>query len=83
MRCTRLLLFAALSLVFLTLPLRTSAQLIQTAAGNGVYGFGGDNGPAINSAINYDTGVAVDSRGNPILPTGLHQGLSSQFLDGL
>ncbi|MBV8732281.1 MAG: immunoglobulin domain-containing protein, partial [Acidobacteriia bacterium] len=40
------------------------AQLIETAAGNGAAGYGGDGGPAANSAVNNPFGVAVDRAGN-------------------
>ncbi|MGO9895396.1 MAG: NHL repeat-containing protein [Bryobacteraceae bacterium] len=35
--------------------------VITTIAGNGTYGFGGDNGPAISAEFHMPTGVAVDS----------------------
>jgi len=37
---------------------------IQTVAGNGVQGFAGDNGLAINAEINATAGVSVDGAGN-------------------
>jgi uncharacterized protein (TIGR03437 family) len=37
---------------------------INTIAGNGAPGYGGDNGPAGASQLNTPTGVAVDSAGN-------------------
>lgn len=43
---------------------KVSNGVITTVAGNGSCGFGGDNGPAINSQLNHPEGVAVDSAGN-------------------
>jgi YVTN family beta-propeller protein len=37
---------------------------IDTIAGNGVAGFGGDNGPAVSANLNLPYGVAVDAQGN-------------------
>jgi len=38
--------------------------VITTVAGNGEFGFSGDNGPATSAQFNGPTGVAVDSGGN-------------------
>lgn len=37
---------------------------ITTVSGNGVIGFSGDGGDAVNAVLNYPTGVAFDSSGN-------------------
>jgi uncharacterized protein (TIGR03437 family) len=42
----------------------SSAQTIITIAGNGVRGFSGDGGPAINASLNSPFGVVVDAAGN-------------------
>src|SRR5260370_29918410 len=37
---------------------------VTTVAGNGTYGYSGDNGPATSAQISYINSVAVDSTGN-------------------
>jgi sugar lactone lactonase YvrE len=41
-----------------------TTQIITTVAGNGTYGFSGDNGPATSASLSYPQGVAVDGPGN-------------------
>ncbi len=41
-----------------------SAGLLTIVAGNGSQGFSGDNGPATSAALNFPSGVTVDSAGN-------------------
>jgi uncharacterized protein (TIGR03437 family) len=43
---------------------KVSGGVITTVAGNGTFGFSGDNGPAISAQLNGPGGVAVDSTGN-------------------
>jgi len=38
--------------------------IVTLAAGNGIPGYGGDNGPATSALLNYPRGVAVDASGN-------------------
>jgi sugar lactone lactonase YvrE len=42
--------------------------VITTVAGNGINGFGGDNGPAIDAQLNLGNDIAVDSDGNLYIP---------------
>lgn len=42
----------------------TNGTTITTIAGNGVAGFSGDNGLAINAQLNHPRGIAFDSAGN-------------------
>src|SRR5690606_21777473 len=52
-------------LLLLTFCLNAQAQyLITTAAGNGVWGFSGDGGPATSARLGGPTGIAVDTQGN-------------------
>jgi uncharacterized protein (TIGR03437 family) len=43
---------------------KVSNGIIATVAGNGSFGFSGDNGPATGAQLNAPGGVAVDSSGN-------------------
>jgi sugar lactone lactonase YvrE len=43
---------------------KISNGVITTVAGNGMQGFGGDNGPAISAQLNGPNGVAVNAAGN-------------------
>jgi sugar lactone lactonase YvrE len=43
---------------------KVSNGVITTVAGNGTFGFSGDNSPAIIAQLNRPAGVAVDSAGN-------------------
>ena len=52
-------------LVFLVLiSLNVNSQNIKTVAGNGIPGYSGDGGSAINAGLFYPQGVAVDASGN-------------------
>ncbi len=42
----------------------STSGTITTYAGNGVYGFGGDNGAAVNAQLAFPYGVEVDATGN-------------------
>ena len=43
---------------------KVSNGTITTVAGNGTFGFGGDNGPATSAMLNYPEGLAIDADGN-------------------
>ena len=44
--------------------------MIDTIAGTGVPGFGGDGGPASEAQVGFPASVAVDGRGNVYIPAG-------------
>ncbi len=50
--------------VLCLIPLQGNAQSIQTVAGLGIAGFGGDGGPATGAELNSPTWAALDSAGN-------------------
>ena len=41
-----------------------TSGIITTAAGNGVFGYGGDGGPATSAQVGFPVGVALDNAGN-------------------
>jgi uncharacterized protein (TIGR03437 family) len=43
---------------------KVSNGVITTIAGTGVFGYTGDNGPAVNATLSQPRGIAVDSAGN-------------------
>jgi uncharacterized protein (TIGR03437 family) len=51
---------------------KVSNGVISTAAGNGTFGFSGDNGPATSAQLNGPYGVAVDSAGNLYIADSLN-----------
>ena len=65
------LLFCA-SLIFV-LPVITSGQIITTIAGNGMYGYSGDGGPATTAQVEYVWFVALDSTGNVYITDNFNQ----------
>jgi len=54
----------AVILACLGIPSRASAQLIETLAGNGTPGYGGDGGAPSNALLQNPFGVTVDGAGN-------------------
>jgi uncharacterized protein (TIGR03437 family) len=55
---------------------------ISTVAGNGVQGYSGDGGPAINASLNMPLGVAVDPSGNLYIVDPVSQVIREVTLDG-
>ena len=53
-----------LLLILLLLPVFADAQIITTVAGNGLEGFFGDGGPAINAEFSTPSGITADKFGN-------------------
>ncbi|HEV7347806.1 NHL repeat-containing protein [Telluribacter sp.] len=41
-----------------------TSGIISTVAGNGLYGYSGDGGPATSASIHHPSGLAFDARGN-------------------
>jgi uncharacterized protein (TIGR03437 family) len=52
---------------------KVSNGVITTVAGNGTYGYGGDNGPAAAAQLADPQGVAVDSAGNLYIADTVNQ----------
>jgi gliding motility-associated-like protein len=42
----------------------TATHILSTVAGNGVFGFSGDGGPALNASLNYLSDFCIDKAGN-------------------
>ncbi len=57
-------LYIADSLHYRIRVVNAKTGIINTFAGNGSPGYAGDNGPAVNAAMNTPSGVAVDGAGN-------------------
>ena len=49
---------------------KVSNGVIITVAGNGTYGYSGDNGPATSAQLNFPDGVAMDVPGNLYIADG-------------
>ena len=50
-----------------TPPAGSNPGDINTVVGNGVEGFAGDGGPALNAELDYPSGLALDSSGNLLI----------------
>ncbi|HXM41748.1 MAG TPA: hypothetical protein VN924_10870 [Bryobacteraceae bacterium] len=47
---------------------KVTSGAISTIAGNGVFGFAGDGGPAINAEFGYPASIGLDASGNLYIP---------------
>ena len=74
-----------LSFITITLMITyvSHAQIINTIAGNGTYGYSGDGGSAIAAEINRPLGVAVDSKGNIFIPDGTNNRIRKVSTNGI
>jgi uncharacterized protein (TIGR03437 family) len=61
----------------------TTAGIISTVAGSGVYGFSGDGGPATEAALEYPDGVDVDKAGNIYIVDTLNSRVRMVGADGI
>jgi sugar lactone lactonase YvrE len=68
--------------VLLCTTLLHAAGVISTIAGNGVYGFSGDGGPALNASMYMPNGVAVDAAGNIYIADQYNYRVRKVALDG-
>src|SRR5690242_2425387 len=53
-----------LTILSFTFCINTAAQIIYTAAGNGIQGYSGDGGQATTAELNTPSDVVVDAAGN-------------------
>lgn len=61
----------------------TASGTISTVAGNGVQGYAGDHGPALNAKLSLPVGVAVDSAGDLFIGDSLNQVIRKVTPDGI
>jgi sugar lactone lactonase YvrE len=61
----------------------TPDGMINTIAGNGIYGFSGDGLQAVNAQLNYPSGVAVDAAGNLFIADTYNQRIRKVTPDGI
>jgi len=59
------------------------AQIITTIAGNHIYGYSGDGGPAINASISEPYGVAIDNAGNMLFSDMGHNVVRKVDVNGI
>jgi sugar lactone lactonase YvrE len=57
--------------------------VITTVAGNGRFGFGGDNGPAVTASLAFPTGIALDRLGNLYIADQQNGLIRKVALDGV
>ena len=56
--------------------------IISTLAGTGVFGFGGDGGPAIDAEFGYPASIGLDAAGNLYIPDVNNNRIRVVFTDG-
>jgi len=56
--------------------------VITTVAGNGAYGYSGDNGPATSAELRYPYGIAVDGLGNLFIADAYNAAIRRVSADG-
>jgi trimeric autotransporter adhesin len=62
---------------------KVSDGIITTVAGNGMGGFSGDNGPAVDAGLGDPGGVAVDAAGNLYIADSLNQCIRKVTTNGI
>ncbi len=55
---------------------------ITTVAGNGIYGFSGDDGPATEASLGYPSGVAIDGDGNLLIADKMNHRIRKVDISG-
>jgi len=58
--------------IFLIISSTACAQIISTYAGNGIYGYSGDNGPATGAKLKWPTSLVINSGGNLVFTDQLN-----------
>jgi len=57
--------------------------IITTIAGNGIAGYSGDGGPAINASLNSSNGIAIDNQGNLFIADAGNYRIRKVSVDGI
>ena len=65
------------------LPFLANAQVINTVAGNGMIGFGGDGGPATDAVLSIPSRVTFDNHGNLYIADGFGNRIRKVTTDGI
>ena len=62
---------------------RKDIHIIETAAGDGLWGYSGDGGPATEARLGWSNGVAVDAAGNLYISDNNHNVVRRVNADGI